>query len=130
MKLDGEKTCGVTGVLAVDAGLRMGLAYFGVDGRLTWYRSQHAANRSVLRRVAHTVLGELPEGVVFAIEGGGPPAEVWLAEARRRRIRTMQLPAEQWRADLLLPREQRTGAGAKKVAVRSSSVARDLRDRG
>ena len=54
-------------LLAVDLGLRTGLAAFGDDGRLRWYRSQHFGSTASLRR------------------GGAGAARRRLAPGRRRR---------------------------------------------
>jgi hypothetical protein len=43
-------------LLAVDLGLRTGLALDGPDARLVWYRSQHDATRNSLRRGVHGLL--------------------------------------------------------------------------
>lgn len=104
-------------LLAVDAGLRAGLAHFGPDGRLRWYRSQHFAHRDALRRAVHGLLGTLPDLTHVAVEGGGPIALPWAREAERRGLGFVVLDAARWRADLLHPRERRTGADAKEQAI-------------
>lgn len=103
-------------LLAVDAGLRTGLATFDRAGRLVAYRSQHVANRSTLRRaLAHLI----PDGTeVLAVEGGGPVALVWEREAERRRLTLLTLHAHVWREALLLPREQRPGSDHKEASLR------------
>ena len=100
-------------LLAVDMGLRTGLALFREDGRLLWYRSQHFGNRASLKRGAYLVLRDIPELAWLVIEGGGPLAEVWKKEAARRSVPVMQLSAEDWRESLLFAREQRSGSAAK-----------------
>jgi hypothetical protein len=105
-------------LLAVDLGLRGGLAEYGADGRLQRYASRHVANRTVLRRAVAEVLGRLPALRYLVLEGGGPLAEIWGAAARRRRIEVVQISAEEWRRDLLLHREQRCGRQAKLTANR------------
>ena len=103
-------------LLAVDLGLRTGLALYGRDGRLRWYRSQNFGNRSRLRRGAHGLLNELPQVTWIALEGGGDLATAWQSEARRRHLQLRQISAETWRRDLLHPRQQRSGAQAKATA--------------
>ncbi len=110
-------------LLAVDVGLRFGLALYGADGRLVWYRSQHLGNRTRLRRAVHGLLAELPDLAWMALEGGGAIADLWAHEAAKRGVRVLQVGAERWRRELLLPREQRSGADAKANADR---VARDV----
>ncbi len=58
-----------------------------------------------------------PGGLAWVVaEGGGPLGEIWKKEAERQRIAYRQVPAEAWREPLLLTREQRTGAMAKRNA--------------
>jgi hypothetical protein len=103
-------------LLAIDLGLRAGLALYGSDGRLVSYRSHNFGSLARLRRGAHTILGEQPELAWLVLEGGGNIAEVWQREAERRRLRTLQIGAETWRQRLLYPREQRSGLQAKHSA--------------
>lgn len=99
-------------LLAVDLGLTTGLALYGRDGRVRWYRSRHLANHSTLRRAARSLLGE-PGLCSLWVEGGGALANVWTVEAARLGIPVTQVTAEAWRAELLLERDQRTGRTAK-----------------
>lgn len=103
-------------LLAIDLGLRAGLALYGGDGRLVSYRSHNFGSLARLRRGAHTILGEQPELAWLVLEGGGNIAEVWQREAERRRLRTLQIGAETWRGRLLYQREQRSGLQAKHSA--------------
>jgi hypothetical protein len=104
-------------LLAVDVGLRTGLALYGRDGRLRWYRSHNFGTTDRLRRAVRGLLDSLPELVWLVLEGGGPLAAVWQREAARRRIAVRQISAEVWRQPFLHPRQQRTGAHAKANAV-------------
>lgn len=108
-------------LLAIDLGLRSGLAYYMADGRLRWYRSQNYGSRQRLRRAVESILGEMPELSHLVIEGGGDLAEIWQKPAERRHVAVQIVSAEQWRADLLLEREQRRGVQAKH---RADSLAR------
>jgi hypothetical protein len=105
-------------LLAIDLGLRSGLAYYTSDGRLRWYRSQNYGNRQRLRRAVDAILGEWPELTDLILEGGGDLAVIWQKQATRRQIAVQTISAEQWRADLLLDREQRRGLQAKDKADR------------
>ena len=109
-------------LLAVDLGLRTGLACFGRDGRLLWYRSRNYGTRARLKRAAYTVLSEAHEAGHpidrLIVEGGGDLAPPWLREADRRGIRTRQIHAHTWRERFLLNREQRSGKDAKRHADR------------
>ncbi|HEX5871554.1 MAG TPA: hypothetical protein VFY65_14105 [Longimicrobium sp.] len=104
---------GMGSLLAVDLGLRTGLALYGADGRLRWYRSQNFGTATRLRRGVHGVLRDLPEVRWLVLEGGGNLAEIWTREAERIGISVHRIAAETWRERLLYAREQRTGASAK-----------------
>jgi len=112
-------------LLAVDLGLRAGLALYGDDGRLRWYRSQNFGAPSRMRRAAYGILQELPDLQWLVIEGGGALAESWQKEAARREVQVIQTSAETWRQQLLYPRQQRTGVDAKHHADR---LARSIID--
>ena len=103
-------------LLAVDLGLRTGLAMYGADGRLRWYRSQNFGSATRLRRAVHGQLAALPELRWLVLEGGGNLAEIWEREAERRGLEVLRIGAEVWRERLLYTREQRTGAQAKSSA--------------
>ncbi len=103
-------------LLAVDLGLRTGFALYGRDGRLVNYRSQNLGSRARLRKAAARVLGDHPEAEWLVLEGGGDLAEIWTKVGRRTGLNVRVIGAETWRRPLLLPREQRSGAGAKSAA--------------
>lgn len=109
-------------LLAVDLGLRTGLACFGHDGRLVWARSRNYGTRTRLKRAAYTVLSDAHEAghpiTRLIVEGGGDLAPPWLHEAARRGIFTRQIHAHTWREAFLLNREQRSGKDAKRHADR------------
>jgi hypothetical protein len=100
-------------LLAVDLGLRTGLAFFARDGRLVGYRSQNLGTRERLRRAAATLLAAHPALERLALEGSGPLAELWRHAGERRGLAVRVLDAETWRRALLVPRERRTGVDAK-----------------
>ena len=100
-------------LLAVDMGLRAGLALFGRDGKLIWYRSRNYGSRGRLKKAVYSVLKEASPLSVVAIEGGGQHATPWIQEIERRQLQLIHMGAERWRKDLLLDREQRHGAEAK-----------------
>ena len=103
-------------LLAVDLGLRTGFALYGRDGRLTSYRSQNLGSKARLRKAAPRVLADHPDVTVLVLEGGGDLAEIWKKAGARAGLRVRIIDAEVWRRPLLLPREQRSGAGAKSAA--------------
>lgn len=105
-------------LLAVDVGVRTGLACYGDDARLQWYRSRNFGNLARLRRALPSLLDEPGDLAHVILEGGGPIADAWENEAGRHRITVSRVSAEEWRGLFLLPREQRSGAQAKRVAGR------------
>jgi hypothetical protein len=107
----------MSSLLAVDIGLKTGLALYDRDGRLCWYRSHRFAKPAPLRRAIRGWLDGLPHLVWLVLEGGGPVAELWLREAGRRHLAVRQIGAEAWRQQLLYAREQRRGAQAKQHAT-------------
>jgi hypothetical protein len=106
-----------SGLLAVDLGLKTGLALYGDDGRLKWYRSRHFGTRERLRSGVRTILEQIPDLTHLVMEGGGPIADIWAAAARRRSLKVLQIAAETWRDKLLPPRGQRTTRDAKSAAI-------------
>ena len=103
-------------LLAVDVGLRTGLAMYGRDGRLQWYRSQHFADPGALRRAVRRLLAEHAELILICLEGGGRLGEIWEKEAMTRGVRVRHVAAETWRSLILYERDQRHGRQAKNTA--------------
>ncbi len=103
-------------LLAVDLGLRTGLAFYGRHGRLLAYRSQNFGARARLRRGAASLLNEHASLERLVLEGGGDLALVWQQEAERHGLTVRVVDAPTWRRTLLLAREQRSGARAKEAA--------------
>jgi hypothetical protein len=106
----------MSSLLAIDLGLRTGLALYGQDGRLRWYRSHNFGATARLRKGVPSIMGEIPDLTWLVIEGGGTLAVPWEREAERRGLDVRQISAEVWRQTLLYDREQRSGAQAKNVA--------------
>lgn len=103
-------------LLAVDLGLRTGLALYGADGRLQWYRSQNFGSMARLKRGAYGVLSGVEGLTHVVLEGGGRIAEVWTRAAGKQDLRADVVDADVWRRALFHPRQQRTGADAKQHA--------------
>ncbi|MBC8414269.1 MAG: hypothetical protein ISR96_04655 [Nitrospira sp.] len=103
-------------LLAVDAGLRAGLALYSRNGRLCWYRSKNFGTNASLKRGAHALLGSIPDLKMIVIEGGGTHAVIWEREALRRKLGVKMIHAGVWRQKLLYPREQKSGQDAKHFA--------------
>jgi hypothetical protein len=113
-------------LLAVDLGLKTGLAYYGGDGRLLWYRSHNLGNRQRLKRAAYSLLSEYDGVTHLAVEGGGPLVEPWKKEADRRGLRFLRVDAETWRQALLTPSEMRLPSA--KLKIRADHLARSAID--
>ena len=103
-------------LLAVDLGIRTGLALSGQDGRRVWYRSRNFGTAARWRRAVHWLLDELADLAGLVLKGGGPLADIWERQAQRRCISVRTIGAENWRKQLLYPREQRSGLKAKNSA--------------
>jgi hypothetical protein len=103
-------------LLAVDLGVRTGLALYGADGRLRWYRSHNFGDAARLRRGVPGVLATAPDVTDLVIEGGGELARYWIDEARARGLAVRSVSAEEWRSRFFYPREQRSGEIAKGTA--------------
>ena len=104
-------------LLAVDLGVKTGLALYGQNGRLLWYRSQNFGSAERLRRGVRGVLDTVPHLAWLVLEGGGPLADIWIHAATRRHIPIRQISAEAWRRQFLYAREQRSGVQAKESAT-------------
>ena len=110
-------------LLAVDLGIKTGLALFGKDGKLRWYRSKNYGSTARLKRDINNLLNATPDILLLALEGGGTIASVWEREAKRRDIPVRLIHAEQWRKSLLFPRQQLSGSQAK---YHAGKCARDI----
>ena len=106
----------MTALLAVDVGVRTGIAVYGDDGRLRSYRSQNFGSAARLRRAVPALLDAVPDLARVVLEGGGPIERIWRAEAEGRGLVVQQVSAEAWRALFLYAREQRSGPDAKRAA--------------
>ena len=103
-------------LLAVDIGLRAGLAMYDRDGRLMWYRSTNFGSMPRLKRGLYSVLKAAGEVEVLALDEGDVIADAWRKEGKRRHLRVIQVGAETWRRELLIPRLRRSGSEAKQAA--------------
>ena len=100
-------------LLAVDLGLKTGLALYRQDGKLGWYRSKNYGTAAMLKRGIYTLLNGIPDMAFLVLEGGGTLASIWEREAGQREIPVIRINAEQWRRKFLYPREQQTGLQSK-----------------
>ena len=109
--------------MAVDLGLRTGLALYGRSGRLLWYRSKNFGSKDRLRRGVHGVLAGIPNLGWLVLEGDRSLAEIWKQGTRGRNVSVRCISAEVWRGKLLYPREQSSGPKAKQSA---EQMAREI----
>lgn len=115
-------------LLAVDAGVRTGLALLDRDGRLLWCRSHNLGTTARLKKAAARVLFELPHLQFLVVEGGGQTANIWQHAADKRNLPCRIIQAQDWREQFLLPRQRVSGQKAKAAAC--ALVATILRREG
>jgi len=107
----------VTYLLAVDAGVKTGLALYDNKGCLCWYRSHNMGSVASLRTAAYHLLNSIENLSWVVIEGGGPVAQAWIKEATRKNLNIIRTDAGEWRKVILHPREFRNSAIAKQSAI-------------
>jgi len=103
-------------LLAVDVGVRTGLAVYRDDGRLIWFRSRNFGAAARLKRAIPALLHEAFDPEYVVLEGGGPLAGHWATASEKHGSHVRRVSAEEWRSAFLLPRDQRSGEQAKRVA--------------
>jgi hypothetical protein len=113
-------------LLAIDVGIKTGMALFNPEGTLLWYRSRNYGNKQRLKQDIQNFFDHSPALSMVILEGGGDLAQLWKKECRRRSVPCRQIYAEEWRKDLFDPKEIRTGEQAKKEAIQ---LAREVIDR-
>jgi hypothetical protein len=113
-------------ILAIDLGLRTGLACFDEDGSLLWFRSQNMGNITRLKRAVPNVLDECPDLSRVVLEGDRRLGEIWAKLAEKRGAVVEHVAPEVWREALILPRDRRSGVDAKESALK---LAMDIIER-
>ena len=103
-------------LLAVDVGVRTGLAVYRDDGRLIWYRSRNFGAAVRLKRAIPALLHEAFDPTYVVLEGGGPLGDHWATAAERHGSHVRRVSAEEWRALFLHQRAQPSREQAKRVA--------------
>lgn len=101
-------------LLAVDLGLKAGLAAFDGDGQLCWARSTRFGTMARLKRALPRLV--TPSLDVVVVEGDRQLAVHWGRLADKRGVQLLRVSPEQWRKRLLVPRQRRTGQDAKATA--------------
>lgn len=119
----GEHERGAARLVAVDLGLRTGVAVFDGHGALVSVTSRNLGTRTRLRAAATTVLRELGRVDVLVVEGDRTIAKAWVRPALARGAEVLEVTPERWRAALLHPRERRDGRSAKAAAVPLATTA-------
>lgn len=104
-------------LLAVDAGVKTGLALYGKSNGLVWYRSHNMGSISSLRKALGHLVNSISGLSVIVVEGGGPVADAWIKEGMRAGIQIIVTDAGEWRKEMLYPREYRNKALAKQSAI-------------
>jgi hypothetical protein len=104
-------------LLAIDLGVKTGLALYNSEGAILWYRSRNYGNKQRLKTDVQNILNDIPSLKFVFLEGGGDIARIWLKECRKRKIPFRQIYAEDWRRDLFDPKDIRTGEQAKQRAI-------------
>ena len=110
-------------LLAVDLGLRSGLAQYGADGRLLGYRSTHFGSLQRLKKGVPGIFRTLESVTHVVVEGDRRLGEIWQRHAQNRGADFRFVSPETWRGELLLPRQQKNRRVAKGSA---DSLARDV----
>jgi len=101
-------------LLGVDLGLATGLALYESPGQLVWYRSRHFPNLSTLKRGIRALLKECPPLDCLVLEGHRALADRWKQAAG---VPCLEVSAETWRAELLIPRRRKDASTAKQSAL-------------
>ena len=110
-------------LVAVDLGVRTGIAVFGGDGRLVSVGSRNLGSRGRLRQVATALRRELERVDALVLEGDRSLAPAWRGVFEPRGTEVVLVEAERWRRALLHPRERRDARTAKASAQGLADIA-------
>ncbi|AWV90183.1 hypothetical protein [Bradymonas sediminis] len=112
-------------LLAVDLGVKSGLAIYGETGRLLEYRSTNFGSRARLKKATYGVLRQVDGLAHVLAEGDTNLGELWRQDALKLGASFELINAEIWREDLLFKRHRRSGQDAKS---RADTLARQIID--
>ena len=104
----------VAKLLAIDLGLRAGIALFTGKGRLIAYRSTNFGNLSRLKRAIPSIVG--PTVKVLVTEGDARLAHLWELHASRRDIICERIAPQSWRSQIYNLSEMRQKGRWKETA--------------
>ncbi|QDG51736.1 hypothetical protein FIV42_13555 [Persicimonas caeni] len=103
-------------LLAVDLGVRCGLAVYGRNGRLESYRSTNFGSARTMKNAVWGILRGVDGLTHIVAEGDRNLAQAWEKAAKKQGLSFEVIGAEAWRPDILLKRQRRSGADAKEAA--------------
>lgn len=103
-------------MLAIDLGLRSGIAAFGPEGCVLRYRSTNFGSRGRLRSAAWRVLMRNAGLDEVVLEGDRNLASIWERAAQKQGLVVTQVSPETWRERLIKPSDRRSGQDAKESA--------------
>ena len=103
-------------LLAVDLGMKAGLAWFDAEGHLLRARATHFPDRAALKKALPRIWREIPGLTHVVLEGGGSLAEIWQKCAERFKLDARVVSAEDWRQGTLTPSQRKNGQTAKAAA--------------
>lgn len=86
--------------MAVDLGVKTGLAVYTSDGELINYKSRNYGNAKRLKKAIYQILKEQENLKFLYLEGGGKLDKFWVKQAEKLGITTKQIHAETWRKKL------------------------------
>ena len=106
-----------TRLIAIDLGLKSGVAIYGSNG-LVAYRATRFPSKRAIKEAAWSVLYGVNGLQHVFVEGDRALAAHWRRAAEQQGLSFQSVAPERWREALLLPRERRSAADAKQSARR------------
>ena len=104
-------------LIAIDLGLKSGVAIYEPNG-LVAYRATRFPSKRAIKRAAWSVLYGVDGLQHVFVEGDRGLAAHWRRAAEQQGLSFQSVAPERWRAALLLPRERRSAIDAKRSARR------------
>lgn len=110
-------------LLAVDLGIRSGIAVYDDTGDLLRYRSTNFGSRRQLKNAVYRLIRDAGPPAYLVVEGSRDLAKIWRKAAAKQGAKIIEVAAEQWRRELLNRSERRSGTDAKDAA---DELAREI----